>query len=134
MTARTYRGVHAALRRTHGPATGHACAAPGCARRAADWALIGEPTHLGAYAPSVPRLAHWSIDLADFRPLCRSHHRLLDAGGSWTYCKRNHLREHVGVHANGRCRACHRDDNRRAKASRRSGSNGRQATTGRGHQ
>lgn len=129
MTARTYRGMHRRLQRLHGAASAHPCAAPACERQAADWALIGEPTHMGPVERSAQRFAYWSTNLDDFAPLCRSHHRMLDAGGDWTYCPRAHLRAVVGTTQRGECRACKRQRGRRAHTSRTRGAAGQPATT-----
>lgn len=128
----TYKGAHRTLAHAYGPAASYPCAAPRCERQAHDWALIGSPT---VTAPHGGRLATWSTIADAYRPLCRSHHLMLDRGGDWEHCPNGHPRT-VGV-AGSWCRACDRDSTRermrRRRAARQttrtSGSTGHSATT-----
>ncbi|MGV9194069.1 hypothetical protein ACQ143_06960 [Microbacterium sp. MC2] len=132
MSATTYRSVHGALRRAHGPASGYACAAPDCDRQATDWALCGEPTRLGTVSPANDRAVVWSTEPRDYAPLCRRHHRMLDGGGDLTFCPAGHHRATFGTTNSGECRGCDRDRQRRRRASKTTphrGDTGRPATT-----
>lgn len=86
-----YRGMHHRLTRHRGPAASQPCSAPGCERPAKDWAWNreGDPA-----------------DEANYRPLCRTHHTMLDGGGSLTHCPQGHDRAEWGTKANGQCRGC----------------------------
>lgn len=115
--ARTYGGVHRALRRFRGSAVGKPCAA-GCGRLADGWGLIGHPTHIGPH-PDHGRTVRWSVRIfTDYAPLCSSCNNLRDHGGSWTFCAHGHSRLAFG-RSGGKCRGCRRDAERRRRAARR---------------
>lgn len=118
-TARTYAGVHRALKRLRGSAVGQPCAA-GCGRTADGWGLVAHPTHIGPH-PDHGRTVRWSIRIfTDYAPLCSSCNNLRDHGGSWTFCPHGHSRLAFG-RSGGKCRGCRRDAERRKRAARRTG-------------
>jgi len=72
-----YASAHARIRRALGPASAYRCAF-GCGGRAAHWALCGELDGL----PTEDRRGHstpYSLDLARYRPACRSDHARYDS-------------------------------------------------------
>ncbi len=114
-TARTYAGVHRALRRQRGSAVGQPCV--NCGRPADGWGLIAAPTHIGPH-PDHGRKVRWSVHLDAYRPLCRSCNSLRDHGGSWSLCPAGHARVAWGT-SGGRCRGCRRDARSRERAAKR---------------
>lgn len=120
-TARTYAGVHRALKRLRGSAVGKPCAA-GCGRLADGWGLVSSPTHIGPH-PDHGRTVRWSIRLDDYAPLCRSCNNLRDHGGTWALCPHGHARIAWG-RSGGRCRGCRRNAERRRTAEKRSQATG----------
>lgn len=118
-TARSYAGVHRALRRLRGSAVGQPCAA-GCGRLADGWGLTGHPSHIGPH-PDHGRTVRWSVRiLTDYAPLCSSCNNLRDHGGSWTFCPHGHSRLAFG-RSGDRCRGCRRDADHRRRAAKRAG-------------
>ncbi|QNL30228.1 hypothetical protein SEA_CLEARASMUD_18 [Microbacterium phage ClearAsMud] len=87
----------------------HVCVAPGCDRPAAGWAW----QHTGPSETDGKRT--WGTDLDSYSPMCQSHHKMLDGGGSLTHCSRGHERATTGT-KQGECARCHLD--RRAAADR----------------
>lgn len=74
----SYRAVHSRLHRWFGKAREYPCWSPGCDKQAAEWAWqrVGpskKGVRLGTDVPIT-----WGTDIADYKPMCVSHHRLLD--------------------------------------------------------
>lgn len=107
MSARTYAGVHKALRRVRGSAVGKRCAHPECDRSAQGWGLVGHPTTIGTVDGG--RLVRFSTDLDAYAPLCARHNAQRDHGGNWTACPKGHVRTVWGTDATGTCRGCNRE-------------------------
>ena len=104
--ARTYTGIHKALRRERGSAVGEPCAAPHCDRLATGWGLVARPTTIGATGG---KLVRFSTDLDAYEPTCTSHNAQRDHGGNWTLCPKGHVRSVWGTDSTGTCRGCNRE-------------------------
>ncbi len=76
-TARpTYSGLHHRLRHALGPASARDCADEECLRPAQDWCYLGgDPDELTDTHSGL----RYSLDSARYLPLCRHHHRRMDA-------------------------------------------------------
>lgn len=107
--AERYDTVHRMIRRVRGSASDHRCVADGCTRWAAGWAW--QHTGPSADGEHMGRAVTYGLDPEDYAPMCKSHHTMLDRGGTLTHCPRGHLRS-VGVFSNGTCKQCARDDAR----------------------
>lgn len=117
MTARTYKGVHRALRAARGSAVGRPCEGPDCDRPATGWGLVGHPTQFGYQADG--RAVSWSLDLDAYAPLCTRHNSQKDGGGNWTLCPRGHARIAWGTDGHGHCLGCKRERDREYARRRR---------------
>lgn len=114
-----YQRMHEMLANEFGSAVGRPCVAPGCARLADGWGLIGEATHYGEKHVGGTAIVRWSNDPNDYAPLCYSHNAQLDHGGDWLMCPRGHVRITWGVTGKGECRGCSRERSREYHAARR---------------
>lgn len=115
-----YARVHLELVDARGEAIGRPCAAPGCARLADGWGLVGDATNYGE--DSHGKAVRWSTDLNDYAPLCDSHNAQLDHGGDWLYCPRGHYRvtwSRITATGRARCLGCERERARAYHAARR---------------
>ena len=107
----SYEAVHYRLRRDRGPASAYPCSAEGCPLDAREWSW----DHTGEGREGVGSRGNrltWGLDLQTYRPLCISHARMTDKGGTLTHCSRGHERATVGQNTNGACRGCAREDTR----------------------
>lgn len=106
----SYQMVHHRVRQTKGRADAHPCSAEGCDAQATEWAWdrTGPSREGTAYRGHA---LTWGLDLDTYKPMCKSHHRMLDRGGTLTHCPRGHDRS-VGRNTHGLCRECAREDSR----------------------
>ena len=84
-----YQGAHDRVCRYYGPSRSQPCAAIGCDRQAAAWALVNpDSPHVHTEwledtrnPDRPPRRIPYSLNPQDYRPLCHSCHIRLDAHG-----------------------------------------------------
>lgn len=77
----SYSAAHRRVLTVRGPAGVHQCSLETCDAKADEWSYVkGSAKELTGTRRSQGRVQHlvWSADPADYRPLCRSHHRKTD--------------------------------------------------------
>lgn len=108
-----YDAVHARLRRKRGRAAEYQCSAPDCSNPASAWAWLR--TGPSVTAEHHGKMLTWGVDIQDYSPMCPSHERMLDRGGTLTHCPRGHDRTISGTVDKGYCAECRREDWRSPK-------------------
>lgn len=109
----TYSGTHANVTRLRGKAAKHHCK---CGQPAAEWALI----HGAPGVVTDDRGRSFSIDPADYEPMCYRCHRLYDKSAI-THCPQGHAYEEPNILIDAgkrKCRTCVYARNRRARQRR----------------
>lgn len=118
----SYEAVHKRLVAQRGSAVALACSVRGCTSPSTGWAWLRTGPSLSG--ESKGKSVSWGTDITDYAPMCASHSRLLDHGGSLTVYPCGHPRSEENTQTVKRststareCRTCRNDYQKMRRAS-----------------